>query len=277
MKPNFFIDLPRKVMGPSKVSRFWDRGKHAKRFFVPRDTVDFLNAMGDEDRIILRSMRSFAKQPFDQVYIQFQNQGAFGGDMSDDFGVLMMEGHAAVCAIVEGGNPFMVNALMRIEDHHYIDMSEDSVKGMNHADLAKLMRSCIDFCEIMFLLMLRPGAVNRVDVPHERGIERGKLKTWRAHSVLNISLSHNKSVRSFVTGALRGACREHEVRRHWTHYPATILKNGCTHEWVRGDDTAKGGERYRCALCNGTRTEKLPFVRGDAKLGTKFHTYQVNV
>lgn len=280
MKRTFFIDLPRKTVGENeaKVVSFWKRNHNAKRFFVPKETVDFLNAMGDDDRVILRSMRKFAKPPFDQVYAEFENQGAFNGDLSDNFGVMIAEGKAAVCAVVDGGNPFMVNAIMRIDDHHYIDLTNPRSKHIpDHDKLANLMRSCIDFCEIMFLLMLRPGAVSKVDVPHERGIEKGKLKTWRAHSVLNISLTGNKDVRTFITGLNRGICREHEVRRHWTHYPKTLLKNGCVHNWVRGEDTEKGGERWRCQNCNGVRTEKLPFVRGDGKLGTMFHTYNVKV
>ena len=80
------------------------------------------------------------------------------------------------------------------------------------------------------------------------------------------------------TGTISGTIREHEVRATLAHYPESQKRNGCLHDYVLMETkTSEGGRRWRCEHCKGLRVEKKSFVRGNGKLGTKFHTYNVKM
>lgn len=264
----FLIDKPLIIPNARKFSAVKPLIASAKRFLIDRSVCDYIASLSDENRMAARRQYMFAKPPYEPMFIQFDTEDSLqiGTLVSSDmwFFAVTSAGRPDCSTIIDA----TFNPVTR-----QIDFKGRWPDGDD--EMLKAHRSSVDFSEIVFLLMHQPGAINRVDVPHEHGISKGKLRTWRAHSVLTINIGEANPRRIFSTGNRTGACREHEVRGHWLHYPENLRRNGCEHEFQRIEDTARGGERWRCPHCNGLRVWRADFVRGDASLGTKFHTYQV--
>lgn len=121
--------------------------------------------------------------------------------------------------------------------------------------------------------MHRPGAVKRIDHPDRKVIGREGFTRYLAHSVLTIDLAKKDIVQAIHQNGHRGAgVREHNVMGHWVHLHHD---RRCTHVWERRDRPEGQPARYDCHQCGTSRVWRKDFVRGDASLGKKMHTYEV--
>ena len=105
-----------------------------------------------------------------------------------------------------------------------------------------------------------------------RGLSKGKLRTYMAHTTVTIHLSQYEAVKRELTSGERNSPRRHEVRTHYKHRQLTA---GCVHEWVRVDDA--DNEQWRCTACAGLRWLCRSHLRGDGSIGFVTKHYEVKL
>jgi hypothetical protein len=131
----------------------------------------------------------------------------------------------------------------------------------------------------MLLLLNQPSKfVALTHVARERGIYRGKLKSFKEHHVVKINLSPGQKVRDLLHTTERAAPIRHDVGGHWKHYNKAV---GCNHHhpdqrqaWEPvGPERTESGDykRYWCPLCLQRRTWTEHFMRGSEGLATKHY------
>lgn len=105
-----------------------------------------------------------------------------------------------------------------------------------------------------------------------RGLSKGKLRTYMAHTTVTIHLSQYEAVKRDLTSGERNSPRRHEVRTHYKHRQLTA---GCIHEWVRVEDA--DNEQWRCTACAGLRWLCRSHLRGDGSIGFVTKHYEVKL
>ena len=256
---------------PSSLSKFITRGRAAKRFLVEPDTAMHIFGLMFEHPDLYESQRQFAKPPFPDTYVEFRfdertaNPFAFAG--------VLRQGDTATLLTAEA------DQIIRV-DFKQIHFLPDGLlakpwPGRNVSAEEDPNRRVVAFAgmtEVLWLLMHRPNVVRIDKVPTKQQIIKGKLRPFRAHSVLTIDLSRQATTRIIQDNGSRGPNREHQVRGSRVHLG---ISRSCTHDWHRVEMPEGRPERYECARCKGIRVWRRDHVRGDGKLGTKFHTYEV--
>ena len=251
-----------------------------KRFFVSEEEFLKIYNMWDADKDLYWDHFRFVVLPFESIYIELETSGVSSigsvgaaienGKMCFIFGNSINHPGAkpAACDFecsFNDGQPIIFPNVKNQPD----EVTKTNIR------FASTYSSLLMF---IFLLMSRTSGITTTNVPHTRGLHKGKLRAWRAHSELTINLSKINRKLVFNTGTRSGTIREHEVRATLAHYPESQKRNGCIHDYVRMETkTSEGGRRWRCEHCKGLRVEKKSFVRGNGKLGTKFHTYNVKM
>lgn len=122
----------------------------------------------------------------------------------------------------------------------------------------------------VLLMLYNKRNVTITERPAERRLSRGKLRTYMAYSVVQISLTAPVELRrAFHTGE-RGPTRRHEVRTHYAHLK---IQPRCEHQWIRNEYA--DNEQWECAKCHGLRYLRREHLRGDATKGFVNKRYEV--
>ena len=123
------------------------------------------------------------------------------------------------------------------------------------------------------LFLYQKHRLTLTDHAPKRGLSRGKLRTYMAHTTVTIHVSQYEAVkRDLMTTHERSAPRRHEVRTHYKHRHLTA---GCVHEWVRVEDA--DNEQWRCTACAGLRWLCRSHLRGDGSIGFVTKHYEVKL
>ena len=273
-RPPFLLDIFPTAMPPSRKPKelaFISRNLQAKRFWIGRELIGKILILVRDNPDTYHQMRKFAKPPFESCYIEFD-----GLDDSLVTGLLWAESRVVV--LNRGPKtgwvmPSRLTVLVKedgfeVRDQRPGEPIEDERDGlMDH------LVQTVGMIEVLWLLMHQPGLVKGVEVKGRQKVIKGKLRPARAHTVLTIDLAARDIMKRIMANGSRGSgVREHEVRGTWVHLNHN---RRCTHQWERVERPEGKPERWTCPCCDTLRVWRKDHVRGDAKRGNKFHTYEV--
>jgi hypothetical protein len=122
---------------------------------------------------------------------------------------------------------------------------------------------------ILLMLYNKKHVVLR-DMPYERRISRGKMRTYMAHTTVQISLTDPIEIRRAFSTGTGTPKRRHEVRTHYAH---RRIATRCEHQWVRNEYA--DNEQWECSKCGGLRFLRREHLRGDGGVGFVKKTYEV--
>jgi hypothetical protein len=123
------------------------------------------------------------------------------------------------------------------------------------------------------LLLFNKHRVIVCDEPFQRRINKGKLRTYMAHSTISIHLTNYLDLkRDLERTQHERSVRRHEVRAHYKH---RYLTPGCEHQWTRVEDAQN--EQWRCTCCSGLRYLCKDHLRGDGGIGFVTKDYIVSL
>lgn len=171
----------------------------------------------------------------------------------------------------------------QVAGHFDVIGSDPSITGNEFVQLCFLGGGDPMVLTTMLLLLNQPSKFLALEHhPNERGIYKGKLKTWKEHNIVSLHLDPNKRIRRYFAASMRAAAIAHDVKGHWKHYNKS---EGCSHHhadqrqaWEPvGPERTESGDykRYWCPLCLQRRTFTEHFVRGDATRGAATKEYAV--
>lgn len=108
-------------------------------------------------------------------------------------------------------------------------------------------------------------------IPKSSGLYKGKLKTYKEHSIVTIHLTPKQKLTDLFVHVERSSPIRHDVEGHWKNFNK---HPNCSHDWepVGIGRTEDGGvKNYWCPKCLQRRTWTESYVRGDGTkgLGTK--------
>lgn len=153
----------------------------------------------------------------------------------------------------------------------YIGPTEHREAALKHMIPASMGEARVYLAALLFLYQKRHLTI--ADHPARRGLHKGKLRTYMAHTTVTIHLSAYEAMkRDWAAASDRSSPRRHEVR---THYKHRQLTPGCEHQWLRVEDA--DNEQWRCTHCAGLRYLCREHLRGDANIGFVTKTYEVTL
>jgi hypothetical protein len=129
---------------------------------------------------------------------------------------------------------------------------------------------------VILLMLYNKKHVVLTDKPFERRITKNGMRTYMAHTTVEISLTDPVELRRSTKGEERGpdetyrGVRRHEVRTHYAHRRIGV---NCEHAWVRNDYA--DNEQWECSKCGGLRFLKRQHLRGDGAVGFVTKKYVV--
>ena len=281
-KPAPLIDqIPRDHWWLEKTPRplisFIKEGGSAKRFLCGVETTNRVFELMFRHPDLYESQRQFALPPFDNTYVQFTFDDS---GLVRHAGVLRIGDTATLMTDVAQPGPDTIRiGFHRLTFHDdgvrtSLWGSDQDLSSAERQDGSKQIAAYGGMTEVLWLIMHRPGLVQSLHIPSSQKVIKGKLRPFRAHSVLTIDLSLKDLAQTIQANNSRGPNREHQVRGTWVHLG---ISPGCTHDWHKVERPEGKPDRYECSCCKGLRVWRRDHVRGDASLGTKFHTYEVKV
>lgn len=267
----FLLDLPMPAFYLEKRKKevaFIKSNMSAKRFRVETETSRRISALVEGHRELYVDQRTFAKPPFESVFVQFE-----GIEADNPIGVLVQSNECMVVTSLYG-EAYWSRYKVIIEDAglRLIDQRPEVPIGVDESTLKGAAIAWVAMTEVLFLLMHKPGVVRSTAVAAKQQVVKGKLRPYRAHTVLNIDLSPKEIQKRIVGNGSRGPNREHEVRGTWVHLR---INRDCIHQWSRAEVKEGMPERWGCHCCKGIRVWRRDHVRGNHDLGNRFHTYNV--
>lgn len=153
----------------------------------------------------------------------------------------------------------------------YIGPSEHREKALRLMIPASMGEARVYLTALLFLFN-KHRTVTR-DMPFQRKIGNGKLRTYMAHTTVSIHLQNYIELKRDLQRHQReGSLRRHEVRAHYKHRGLTP---GCEHKWQRVEDAQN--EQWRCTCCSGLRYLCRDHVRGDGGTGFVRKDYAVTL
>lgn len=256
---------------PSEIKNRWDRefwtnGKMLAKI-IKIDDEAFSKLVDLTSDLTDNSWLDFAIVPFPWTYVEFNQHGILtDGETIRFIGLTANDLSIGITKYLYDCNS---REIRHVRKHEKLNMSHDKI-----VDISIIVHAI----SMLFVLMARGRGISFRDMPATTRIEKQAIRHWKAHSVATIDLRERDRKLIFKTGFKRGGMREHDVRATLVHYPESQRKSSCIHNYILMDTlTSEGGKRWRCEHCHGLRVERKSFVRGDPKLGTKFHTYNVKV
>jgi hypothetical protein len=283
MPKPFIIDAVQVKRKTSAITKFHRKGLASKRFRLDWEESRKLLELTRNHSEIYGEMRAFAKPPFPETYVELpvEDVNLDGtGEAAAFFGILRIGGRVSFYVVIPDRQHIgMLNSYVDVRPNGLFANMWPGTRGhMNDEEVASLFTISVRLTaitEVLWLLMHQPHSpIIRTDVA--KGVSCGATapRFWAAHSVLTIDLSRRKNPKELFYHGKKGGIREHEVRGTWVHYR---LDRRCIHSWERVERPEGSPERWECAHCNAMRVWRRDHVRGNGKLGTKFHDYEVKL
>lgn len=171
----------------------------------------------------------------------------------------------------------------QVAAHFDIIGSDPGVTGQPFTQLCFLGGGDPMVLTTMLLLLNQPSKfLYLAEQARDRGIYKGKIKTWKEHHIVSLHLDPAKKIRRYFAASMRAAAIAHDVMGHWKHYNKS---EGCNHHMPDGrqawepvgpERTDSGDfKRFWCPLCLQRRTWTENFSRGDALRGLSTKEYAV--
>ena len=122
----------------------------------------------------------------------------------------------------------------------------------------------------LLLMLYNKKHLRLSDRPFERRITKHGMRTYMAHTTVEISLTDPVEIRRAFGSGHGSPKRRHEVRTHYAHKRIAMR---CEHEWVRRE--CAENEQWECSKCGGLRFLKRQHLRGDGTIGFVTKKYVV--
>jgi hypothetical protein len=125
---------------------------------------------------------------------------------------------------------------------------------------------------VLLLMLYNKKHLVLTDRPFERRISKGKLRTYMAHTTVEISLTDPVEIRRSFSRNEHGPRRRHEVRTHYAHLRT---EPRCEHQWVKLEHV--DNDQWECTKCHGLRFLRRQHLRGDGSIGFVTKSYRVKL
>lgn len=168
-------------------------------------------------------------------------------------------------------------SLPQIAQHFDIWPAYSDTNGKTMVDAAFMGSGDPVLLLACLLLLNQPAEYTTIErTPAGRGIYRGKLKSFKEHNIVSVSLEQRQHIIRRWEHTDRASPLLHDVEGHWKNYNKS--SRPCEHNWEPlGTEMTSSGQpkHYWCPRCFQRRTWTEAFVRGDAERGVATKHYEV--